>query len=146
HWFDVDWEALEGRIGLPVLGAPLADVLAAGELTLDTGRPDEGPAAGQPVIRYYEHVFPVAGGTAGGDVAEVLARQHYLLADWREAEAALNYRRFFEVDSLIGVRVEEADVFEDTHRLLLELNHAGVIDAFRIDHPDGLADPHDYLR
>nr|WP_306255115.1 malto-oligosyltrehalose synthase [Ornithinimicrobium cryptoxanthini] len=146
HWFDVDWEALDGRIGLPVLGASLADVLAAGELTLDTGRPGEGPAEGQPVVRYYEHVFPVAEGTAGGDVAEVLARQHYLLADWREAEATLNYRRFFEVDSLIGVRVEEVDVFEDTHRLLLDLNHAGVIDAFRIDHPDGLADPQDYLR
>ncbi|MCK0110758.1 malto-oligosyltrehalose synthase [Ornithinimicrobium sp. F0845] len=147
HWFDVDWDALDGRIGLPVLGAPLTEVLAAGELTLDTGRDDEGPAAGQPVIRYYEHVLPVAQGTGEtGDVAEVLARQHYLLADWREAETALNYRRFFEVDSLIGVCVEESDVFEQTHRLLLDLNHAGVIDAFRIDHPDGLADPHDYLR
>ena len=149
HWFDVDWDALDGRIGLPVLGAPLAEVLAAGELTLDTGRDDEGPAAGQPVIRYYEHVFPVAQGTGPNDgegVAEVLERQHYLLADWREAESALNYRRFFEVDSLIGVRVEESDVFEQTHRLLLDLHHGGVIDAFRIDHPDGLADPQAYLR
>lgn len=145
HWFDVDWDALDGRIGLPVLGAPLTEVLAAGDLTLDTGRPDEGPAAGQPVIRYYEHVLPVAPGTEAGDVSEVLGRQHYLLADWREAEVALNYRRFFEVDSLIGVRVEEPDVFERTHRLLLDLNHSGVIDAFRVDHPDGLADPQDYL-
>ncbi|HLS44083.1 MAG TPA: malto-oligosyltrehalose synthase [Ornithinicoccus sp.] len=145
HWFDVDWDALDGRIGLPVLGAPLTEVLAAGDLTLDTGRPDEGPAAGQTVIRYYEHVLPVAPGTGAGDVSEVLSRQHYLLADWREAEVALNYRRFFEVDSLIGVRVEEPDVFEQTHRLLLDLNHSGVIDAFRVDHPDGLADPQDYL-
>ncbi|QDO87617.1 malto-oligosyltrehalose synthase [Ornithinimicrobium ciconiae] len=146
HWFDVDWEALDGRFGLPVLGAPLGEVLAAGELVLDTGREDEGPAAGQPVIRYYEHVFPVAEGTGSDDVAQVLARQHYVLAHWREAEAVLNYRRFFEVDSLIGVRVEDVDVFEESHRLLLELNHSGVIDAFRVDHPDGLADPEDYLR
>lgn len=148
HWFDVDWAALDGRIGLPVLGAPLAEALAAGELTLDTGGPDEGPAAGQPVIRYYEHVFPVAEGTLDddADVGEVLARQHYLLADWREQESTLNYRRFFEVDSLIGVRVEESDVFEETHRLLLDLHDDGVIDAFRIDHPDGLADPEGYLR
>lgn len=154
HWFDVDWEALGGRFGLPILGSPLADVLAAGELTLDTGRAEEGAAAGQPVIRYYEHVLPVAEGTAGeyadapagADLAAVLERQHYLLADWREAETALNYRRFFEVDSLLAVRVEESDVFEHTHRVLLDLHHAGVIDGFRIDHPDGLADPEGYLR
>ncbi|WP_109471723.1 malto-oligosyltrehalose synthase [Ornithinimicrobium cavernae] len=154
HWFDVDWAALDDRLGLPFLGAPLADVLAAGELVLDTGRADEGPAAGQLVLRYHEHVFPVAEGTAteyaeapaSADVAAILDRQHYLLADWREAETTLNYRRFFEVDSLIGVRVEESDVFEQTHRLLLDLHHGGVIDGFRIDHPDGLADPEDYLR
>nr|WP_306237887.1 malto-oligosyltrehalose synthase [Ornithinimicrobium sp. HY1745] len=162
HWFDIDWDALGSRVGLPILGAPLEQVLAEGQLTLDTGRPDEGLAAGQPVIRYYEHVLPVAEGTAGpvaggttppyaeahpgADVAEVLERQHYLLAHWQDAEAALNYRRFFEVDSLIAVRVEEPDVFEDTHRLLLDLHHGGVIDGFRIDHPDGLADPEDYLR
>ncbi|GAA1146227.1 malto-oligosyltrehalose synthase [Ornithinicoccus hortensis] len=145
HWFDVDWAALDGRFGLPLLGEPLADVLAAGQLTLDTGRDDEGPAAGQPVVRYYEHTFPVAPSTVreGDDVAAVLERQHYLLASWKEP--VLNYRRFFEVDGLVAVRVEESDVFERTHRLLLDLHHAGVIDGFRIDHPDGLADPEGYL-
>ncbi|WP_114905633.1 malto-oligosyltrehalose synthase [Ornithinimicrobium murale] len=154
HWFDVDWDALGGRFGLPILGAPLEQVLADGQLVLDTGRPEEGPAAGESVIRYFEHVLPVAGGTTGPsagahsdrDLADVLSRQHFLLAHWRDAEATLNYRRFFEVDSLIGVRVEESDVFEDTHRLLLDLHHSGVIDGFRIDHPDGLTDPEAYLR
>lgn len=147
HWFDVDWDALGGRFGLPVLGQPLEEVLAAGELTLDTGRSDEGLAAEQPVLRYHDHVFPVAPGTGGpgDDVREVLDQQHYVLASWREADEVLNYRRFFEVDSLIGVRVEESDVFERTHRLLLDLHHAGVVDAFRVDHPDGLADPEGYL-
>ncbi len=149
RWFDVDWAALDGRFGLPVLGESLEEELAAGALVLDTGRPDEGPAAGQPVIRYHEHVLPVAPGTADGtaegDVAAVLARQHYLLAGWREAGEVLNYRRFFEVDSLIGVRVELPEVFEQTHRVLLELHHAGLVDGFRIDHPDGLADPEGYL-
>ena len=147
HWFDVDWAALGGRFGLPVLGDTLRQSLDAGELRLDTGRPDEGPAAGEPVIRYHEHVLPVAPGTAheGDDVATVLERQHYLLAGWREADEVLNYRRFFEVDQLIGVRVEEADVFAATHRLLLDLHHAGVVDHVRIDHPDGLHDPEGYL-
>ena len=77
---------------------------------------------------------------------EVLARQHYLLAGWREKDRVLNYRRFFDVDSLIAVRVEDPDVFEATHRVLLDLNHRGVVEGFRIDHPDGLADPEGYLR
>ena len=97
------------------------------------------------MIRYFEHVFPVALGTEGDDVAEVLARQHYQLASWRDTDTMLNYRRFFEVDQLIAVRVELPDVFEATHRVLLGLNHDGVIDGFRIDHPDGLADPEGYL-
>ena len=150
HWFDVDWDALDGRFGLPVLGAPLPEVLAAGEITLDTGTAQEGPASGQPVLRYHEHVWPVAPGSIQGsvqdaDVAAVLERQHYRLASWREADEVLNYRRFFEVDGLVGVRVEESDVFEATHRTILELHHGGVIDGLRVDHPDGLADPEGYL-
>jgi (1->4)-alpha-D-glucan 1-alpha-D-glucosylmutase len=158
HWFDIDWDALDGRIGVPVLGNTLNQSLAADELSLGLGRDDEGPAAGRPVIRYYDHVFPVAAGTLtqdgsdstdladADDVAQVVQRQHYLLTSWREADAFLNYRRFFEVDTLIGVRVEEPDVFEATHATMLALNHEGVIDGFRVDHPDGLADPAGYLR
>ncbi len=71
-------------------------------------------------------VFPVAPGTEGDEVAEVLARQHYVLAGWREKDRVLNYRRFFDVDGLIAIRVEEPDVFDETHRVLLDLNHRGV--------------------
>jgi (1->4)-alpha-D-glucan 1-alpha-D-glucosylmutase len=138
HWFDIDWEAGGGRLGLPVLGGTLEEALDAGEIRLD--RHD-----GQPVLRYYDHVFPVAHGTEHGDVADVLARQHYELANWRDSDAMLNYRRFFDVTELIAVRVELDDVFDATHRLLLDLNHRGLIEGFRIDHPDGLADPEGYL-
>ncbi|QNN51463.1 malto-oligosyltrehalose synthase [Nocardioides mesophilus] len=145
HWFDVDWAALDGRIGLPLLGDTLAETLARGELVLDEHD-------GRPVIRYHDHLFPVAEDTAPADgadeadVAAVLEKQHYLLASWREKDTVLNYRRFFDVDGLIAVRVEDPDVFEASHRTLLELNHRGVIEGFRIDHPDGLADPEGYLR
>jgi (1->4)-alpha-D-glucan 1-alpha-D-glucosylmutase len=139
HWFDVDWAALDGRIGLPVLGDTLDATVAAGELVL-------GEHDGRPVVRYHEHVFPVAEGTEGDDVRAVLDRQHYLLASWRDKDRVLNYRRFFDIDGLIAVRVEEPDVFEATHRVLLDLNHRGVVEGFRIDHPDGLADPEGYLR
>jgi len=139
HWFDIDWKAGGGRLGLPLLGAPVEEVLAAGEITLDE-------YDGQPVLRYYDHVFPVALGTEGGSPSDVLGRQHYRLASWRANDTVLNYRRFFDVDTLIAIRVELPDVFEATHALLLDLNHRGVIDGFRIDHPDGLADPEGYLR
>jgi (1->4)-alpha-D-glucan 1-alpha-D-glucosylmutase len=138
HWFDVDWAHLDGRLGLPVLGKPLAAAIADGEITRDE-------YDGQPVVRYLEHVLPLAAGTEDGPLPDVLDRQHYLLASWQEKDEVLNYRRFFEVDSLIAVRVEDADVFEQTHRLLLDLNRRGIVEGFRIDHPDGLADPEGYL-
>jgi (1->4)-alpha-D-glucan 1-alpha-D-glucosylmutase len=144
HWFDVDWRSGGGRLGLPILGGTVAEALDAGEIRLD--RLGDGPYAGQPVLRYFDHVFPVAVGTEGDDVAEVLARQNYQLANWRDTDAMLNYRRFFDVDELIAVRVELPDVFDATHALLLDLNHRGVVEGFRIDHPDGLADPEGYLR
>ncbi|NEE55111.1 malto-oligosyltrehalose synthase, partial [Streptomyces sp. SID8455] len=58
----------------------------------------------------------------------------------------LNYRRFFTVSELIGVRVEHPEVFDATHSKVLELLRDGVLDGLRIDHPDGLADPAAYLR
>ncbi|MGZ4429219.1 MAG: malto-oligosyltrehalose synthase [Nocardioidaceae bacterium] len=139
HWFDVDWDHLDGRFGLPVLGQSLRACLDAGEITL-------AEHAGRPALRYYDHLFPVAPGTDGTDPERVLAAQHYLLAGWQEKADVLNYRRFFDVDTLVAVRVEEADVFEATHRVLLDLNRQGVVEGFRIDHPDGLADPERYLQ
>jgi (1->4)-alpha-D-glucan 1-alpha-D-glucosylmutase len=142
HWFDVDWDALGGRIGLPVLWEPLADVLEKGDLRL-------GEENGGQVLRYHDHVFPVAHATWDGDpsadVAAVLSAQHYVLAGWRERDEVLNYRRFFDVDSLVAVRVELEDVFEATHRVLVDLNHRGIVEGYRIDHPDGLADPAGYV-
>jgi (1->4)-alpha-D-glucan 1-alpha-D-glucosylmutase len=67
--------------------------------------------------------------------------------DWEESERTgeLVYRRFFDVSSLIGVRVEDPDVFAATHARILELVRAGDVQGLRIDHPDGLADPRGYL-
>lgn len=64
---------------------------------------------------------------------------------WRDAARSLSYRRFFEVTGLVGMRVEDKTVFDDTHRLILELVRTGAVDGLRIDHIDGLADPKAYL-
>jgi (1->4)-alpha-D-glucan 1-alpha-D-glucosylmutase len=75
----------------------------------------------------------------------VHARQHYELVDWRRADDELNYRRFFAINTLAGLRVEDPAVFDATHELVLQLVRDGAVDGLRIDHPDGLADPKGYL-
>lgn len=115
-WFDVDWEAQDGRVLLAVLGEPYADAPVKTE---------------DSTVTYYAQEYPAPG--------------HYRLAWWRLGAEELNYRRFFDVTSLVAIRVEERAVFEATHARLLELVAAGELDGLRIDHPDGLADPHRYL-
>src|SRR5207237_10199035 len=75
----------------------------------------------------------------------LLRRQNYRLAHWRTAAAELNYRRFFDISTLAGLRAEDPLVFADTHRLILGLVRDGVVDGLRVDHVDGLADPAGYL-
>lgn len=80
------------------------------------------------------------------DALEVLlARQNYRLASWRTADEELDYRRFFSITTLAGVRVEDEGVFEESHRLLLDLLARGRVTGLRIDHVDGLRDPAGYL-
>ncbi|HYI66897.1 MAG TPA: malto-oligosyltrehalose synthase [Candidatus Limnocylindrales bacterium] len=75
----------------------------------------------------------------------LLARQHYRLASWRAALTDLRYRRFFDVNDLIGLRVEDEAVYMDVHRLALDWVERGIVDGLRVDHPDGLRDPAGYL-
>jgi (1->4)-alpha-D-glucan 1-alpha-D-glucosylmutase len=76
----------------------------------------------------------------------LLADQSYRLSHWRVATDEINYRRFFDVNELAALRVEDPAVFEPLHELPLRLAGEGVVDGFRIDHVDGLLDPADYLR
>ncbi|MGW5053010.1 malto-oligosyltrehalose synthase [Actinokineospora sp. NPDC004072] len=112
---------------IPVLGS------ADDELTVEDGK-----------LRYHEHAFPIAPGTEGGTAAEVHARQHYRVVDWRRASAELNYRRFFDITTLAAVRVEDPVVFEATHAEVLRWVAAGEVAGLRVDHPDGLTDPGGY--
>ncbi|MCM2476272.1 malto-oligosyltrehalose synthase [Rhizobium sp. CG5] len=73
------------------------------------------------------------------------ALQPYRLTSWKSANRHLSYRRFFEVAGLVGLRVEDRDVFEDSHRLVLDLVKRGLVQGLRVDHVDGLADPAAYL-
>jgi (1->4)-alpha-D-glucan 1-alpha-D-glucosylmutase len=167
-WFDVEWQAptrrLTGKVLLPVLGDALEQVLARDELALEVS--DQGVR-----VRYFDHHFPIdpstlppelelamrdpwardvvadwTKGEAGrARLKELLAHQHYELAFWRTAQRDLNYRRFFDVNELIALRVEREPVFEATHRFVLQLVGDGVVDGLRVDHIDGLLEPRRYL-
>ncbi|WP_296664350.1 malto-oligosyltrehalose synthase [Demequina sp.] len=145
HWFDVDWSSGDPVL-MPVLGKRIGTVLASGDLTVETmvvpGQEERGEVH---VLRYFEHVFPVRAGTENLPLATLVEEQHYRLAYWRVANEELNYRRFFDVGSLVAVRVEDPDVFDATHRLIISLIKDGTIHGLRIDHPDGLADPGGYV-
>jgi (1->4)-alpha-D-glucan 1-alpha-D-glucosylmutase len=131
--FDVDWEFGGGRIRIPVLGDD-ADVDA---LEVRDGE-----------LRYYDHRFPLAEGSysEGDDPREVHSRQHYELVGWRRADNELNYRRFFAVNTLAGIKVEDPEVFDEAHEEVVRWFREDLVDGLRIDHPDGLADPAGYLR
>jgi (1->4)-alpha-D-glucan 1-alpha-D-glucosylmutase len=136
--FDIDWEFGGGKVRIPVLGS--ADDIS--ELKV-VGREGGGGTTGE--LHYYDNRFPIAPGTDSGTPQEIHARQNYELVDWRRADSDLNYRRFFAINTLAGLRVEDPEIFDATHRLVLELVREGAVDGLRIDHPDGLADPKGYL-
>jgi (1->4)-alpha-D-glucan 1-alpha-D-glucosylmutase len=139
--FDIDWSR---PILLPVLGGPLDEALADGAITLD--RHD-----GRHWLSLYgERRLPLRDedqASAGREpLAALLDRQHYRLASWRTANDDLNWRRFFAINELAGVRVEDPAVFAMTHALYFRLHDEGLIDGVRIDHVDGLTDPLGYCR
>jgi (1->4)-alpha-D-glucan 1-alpha-D-glucosylmutase len=129
--FDVDWDTGGGRIRIPVLGD---DADLANDLHVEG---DE--------LHYFDNAYPIAPGTASGCAVEVHDRQHYELVSWRVADHGLNYRRFFAVNTLAAVRVEDPAVFEATHAEIKRWFDEELVDGLRVDHPDGLRDPEGYL-
>lgn len=218
HYFDIDWEAHpqipSGTLVVPVLGKPFGRALEDGELRLDLD-------GGEIVVRYFDHVLPIApasypdllgllppelrpelrdpsafsalvdlvddlrradversdvllgrwrelvkeepaletfvrsvfaqvNGTPGDPASfdrleRLLLDQRYRLKSWRVSGEEMNYRRFFDVNNLAGIRVEREDVFAEVHRLLFQLVERGIVTGVRVDHVDGLYDPAQYL-
>ncbi len=109
-----------------------------------------GAVAGCPEARGHleERVAQLAVRPAGPDGGEalhrLLERQHYRLAWWRTADDRINYRRFFDVNELAALRIEEPEVFDATHRRILAWVAAGWVQGLRVDHVDGLLDPRAY--
>ncbi|MBV9548662.1 MAG: malto-oligosyltrehalose synthase [Alphaproteobacteria bacterium] len=149
--FDIDWQApgLEGKVLAPFLDGSPKCAWERGELKLlREGAPPRW------VFAYFQHRFPLraedqALGTEPASWSEaesLLQRQNFVLADWRQADTRINWRRFFDVTSLAALRVEEPEVFDAVHVKILALYGEEVIDGVRVDHVDGLTDPAAYCR
>jgi (1->4)-alpha-D-glucan 1-alpha-D-glucosylmutase len=129
------------KIRLPVLEKDFDTLAGEGLCRLDTA-PDGK------VIRYGDSGFPLNPASQAlpenADIRDVHARQYYALTDWHAGDCG--YRRFFNIVSLVGLRMEDREVFEAVHRPLFDLlGRYPLIDGLRIDHLDGLADPAQYL-
>jgi (1->4)-alpha-D-glucan 1-alpha-D-glucosylmutase len=172
RFFDIDWNPfkteLRRKLLLPILGDQYGQVLDRGELRLDL-------VDGQLVLKYYDNRLPINAhdvpelqglaeatpeaaatvlasfnGTPGDPrsfdrLHELLEAQSYRLAYWRTAAHEINYRRFFDVNTLAGLCVEDPYVFDAIHRLLATLLRDGRVTGVRVDHPDGLFDPARYF-
>ncbi|UQN15449.1 malto-oligosyltrehalose synthase [Gulosibacter sp. ACHW.36C] len=143
HFFDIDWPAGGGKLLLPVIGDA--------DMPTEPGAPINGMSVDREagVLRYYDHEYPLAPGSADDEslgVRTVHDAQHYALVHWRRGDWSLNYRRFFTVTELAGVRVEEPEVWDAAHAEILSWVREGLVDGLRIDHVDGLRDPRGYLQ
>lgn len=157
-YFDIDWRAPGhgGRLLLPILGTSYAQALSEGAIKLCSDAQDGSFSAW-----YYEHRLPIApehnASTGAADPIEgigavsaeslhcLLERQPYRLAHWRLAATDINYRRFFDISSLAGIRQEDPEVFAASHQLVTALIACGDLQGLRIDHVDGLYDPAGYF-
>lgn len=107
----------------------------------------DAPAVAAFVDNAVRRINGTPGETASFDpLHTLLEEQAYRLAYWRVAADEINYRRFFDINALAGLRVERPEVFAATHRLVFDLVTQGKVHALRIDHPDGLYDPAGYFR
>lgn len=163
EWFDIDWHApsMEGKVLAPFLAKPYEDALRAGDIRLLRIEGERGYQ-----LAVHGVPYPVAPGTLSEEASseqvlaahdagrpegrqrlnELLERQHYRLTAWQRAALEINWRRFFEVSGLIGVRVEREEVFDAVHALPLKWYAEGLVDGLRVDHVDGLALPLSYCR
>jgi (1->4)-alpha-D-glucan 1-alpha-D-glucosylmutase len=158
-FFDIDWDSpdprLRGKVLLPVLGDELDRVLDRNELTLVC-------EDNEVTVRYFGNRFPVSPASLQSSsqsleeaisevnssrlmLSRLLDQQHYELAFWRHGDTRLNYRRFFSITHLAGLRVELPKVFALAHARILDWYLRGWLDGLRVDHPDGLRDPRSYL-
>jgi malto-oligosyltrehalose synthase len=160
-FFDIFWDAgiYQGRIMAPFLNGSLKDVILKGELKLEYQN-------NRFIFNYFDNRFPICKRSTGmieslsADpklcvnavnespwlLEQIVNDQFYILCSWKETDSRINYRRFFTVNGLICLNMQDKKVFDEYHRYIHKLISQGIFQGIRIDHIDGLYDPEQYLQ
>ncbi|HVS93800.1 MAG TPA: malto-oligosyltrehalose synthase [Mucilaginibacter sp.] len=158
--FDIFWDSpvCDGKLMVPFLGKPLDDAIGANEIKLTWSE--------KPVLDYFGQQYPICSAsyaelyTDGADpnafiekvnndpnmLRQLINSQHYQLCYWQETDKQINFRRFFTVNGLICLNMQESEVFNRYHVLIKKLVDEGIFQGLRVDHVDGLYDPKTYLQ
>lgn len=165
YYFDIDWQhpAHPGKLMVPFLGKPLAEELQEGNIVL-------GYEDGRFILQYFDNSYPLndqsqqdlrdaasekkqfaenaldAFNRDAAFLERIVRNQHYILCHWQETDRQINYRRFFTINGLICLNIQDPIVFRDYHRYIRELVQADIFQGLRIDHIDGLYNPAGYLQ
>ena len=162
RFFDIDWRPLTGlvrdKVLVPILEEPYGQALIKGAVQLERTENDVRIRCGAIDLPLASRSLDYLGESGSLDdgisrlnrsphlLHQLLEEQHYRLAYWRPANDEINYRRFFGINELIAVHAEDAEVFAQSHRLILSLARDTVVAGVRVDHVDGLLEPIDYLQ
>jgi (1->4)-alpha-D-glucan 1-alpha-D-glucosylmutase len=170
--FDIDWQAadprLKGKVAMPILAERYHEALMRGTIRLAEAEHSLCLKCGDQILpvsdetisellRRVSQSAPVAGSHAiraaideinsnPKVLDEIVKKQHYSLMFWRTGDAVLNYRRFFTITSLAGLRIEEQWVFDRVFALVKRWLNDGWVSGLRVDHVDGLRRPKEFLR
>ena len=139
--FDITSGDLEEEpLMAPFLGEDIDGILEKGELNLVN-------IEGENFLKYHDSLWPVRlDSDTNLPLKELLSQQYYRLCNHKESHSQMNYRRFFTVNNLICLNIQDPKVFADYHQFSKELLDEGIIQGLRIDHVDGLYNPSDYLK
>lgn len=148
-FFDIEWNSikpeLKNKILLPILGAPYGQVLVNREIKLKAENDRFWITYGDfqlPVAKECYSFIEEGGSFENSDTLHtLLEQQHYRLAYWAVAGQEINYRRFFNINELVALHIENKDVLNAHHNWVFKLVEEGRVQGLRIDHPDGLYDP-----
>ena len=152
-FFDLDWDSSDERWSNKILLSLLEDHYGR---VLEQGKFHLIMKEGRPILCYGDHFFPINDESISqieidrlnhdiDALDSLIQKQYYRLASWRTANNDLGYRRFFDIKELVGLRVEDPDVFDSIHALPIKWVSGGSVQALRVDHPDGLRDPKAYF-
>ncbi|MBS1687613.1 MAG: malto-oligosyltrehalose synthase, partial [Bacteroidetes bacterium] len=150
-YFDIDWThpLFNGKVILPILGKPLEEAIKNNELSIISRNQSF-------YLKYFDTEIPINSASATllnsnslnknpEEIKSVIDQQYYVPTIWSDTDRHINYRRFFTINGLISLNIQNKKAFDHYHSLIKTLCKEGIFQGLRVDHIDGLANPTEYL-